>query len=153
MRTMATLISLFVGGVCLASGCSSSSYNSSYNDASTAYRDASTAVGDSAAGENNAQAAVLTIASGMRFPTANLVVPGGTTVTVENHDSLPHTVTSETAPNDFRPSGVFDTGIVAAGGSATIVIPGNALAGTVYYYYCSIHTSAMVPPNGMITVQ
>jgi plastocyanin len=108
---------------------------------------------DAAAGDTNVQAAVITIASGMLFATPNLVVPAGTAITVHNQDSVPHTVTSETAPNAFQPSGAFDTGVIRGGGSATITLPVDALAGTVFYYYCSIHTSLMAPPNGTITIR
>jgi hypothetical protein len=62
-------------------------------------------------------------------------------------------VTSEGAPNGFSPSGTFDTGVIPGGGNATITIPADAISGTIYYYYCAIHTSLMAPPNGTITVQ
>jgi plastocyanin len=89
----------------------------------------------------------------MRFANPDMVVQAGATITVQNQDTLPHTVTSEAAPNAFQPSGAFDTGVIAGGGSATFTIPASAVSGTVLYYYCAIHTALMSPPNGMITVQ
>jgi plastocyanin len=109
--------------------------------------------GDAAAEDANIQSAVITITSGLLFATPSLVVPAGTTITVQNQDTVPHTVTSETAPNTFQPSGAFDTGVIPGGGSATITLPADAMAGTIFYFYCSIHASLMVPPNGTITIR
>jgi hypothetical protein len=57
--------------------------------------------------------------------------------------------------NDFTLGGVngvmFDTGIIPAGGNATITIPATATPGTVIPYFCKVHTSAM--PQGMLTIQ
>jgi hypothetical protein len=33
------------------------------------------------------------------------------------------------------------------------MLPAGTAPGTTIYYYCSIHTSLMVPADGMITVQ
>ncbi len=128
----------------LAYGCGSTSPTYSMTDGGV--------VADGS-GSDAVEGATLMIASGMRFATASLTVPAGTAIAVRNEDSLPHTVTSESAPNAFAPSGVFDTGTIAAGGTATITIPASAASGTVYYYYCSIHKSGMVPAHGMIMVQ
>lgn len=126
------------------------------NDAATgmgAMTDAATTSDASTGNDATAQSAVLMISSGLRFATPSLVVAAGASVTIENQDSLPHTVTSEAAPNAFTPSGDFDTGPIAAGKTATITIPATATSGTVFYYYCSIHASLMSPANGTITVQ
>ncbi len=148
---MAVRVGWLAGALGLASGCGSS-YSS--NDGGTYYsNDAASNVGGDAAASNDAQAQVLMIASGMRFATPSMTVPAGTAITVRNEDSLPHTVTSESAPGAFTPDGMFNTGNIAPGGTATIMIPASTAPGTVLYYYCVIHTSLMVPADGMITVQ
>lgn len=163
MRKTGTLVSWLVGGI-LACACSSST---SRKDATPIVGDSGAsevAVGDTAGPSDTAggtvtgpevgvQTAVLTIGSGMSFATPSLTVPAGTIISVQNQDNLPHTVTSEAAPDAFSPSGAFDTGVILGGGSGTITIPANAVSGTVYYYYCSIHRSSMAPPNGTITIQ
>lgn len=178
MRKTGTLVSWLVGGI-LVCACSSSKTHKDAGDSGT-HDGAMSEVGESEVGEGEVgegevgasevggnevggveagaadagvQAVMLTIGSGMRFTTPALVVPAGTTIMVENQDSVPHTVTSETAPDAFNASGAFDTGIITRGGTATITIPANTPSGTVYYYYCSIHTAVMSPPNGTITVQ
>jgi plastocyanin len=96
---------------------------------------------------------VITI-SGLAFSPLNLHVPPGATVTVVNQDGMPHSVTSETAPNAFTPgaaSGVrFDTG--AFTGTRTFTIPANAPSGAAIPYYCIPHLATMVTPNGTITI-
>jgi plastocyanin len=96
------------------------------------------------------------ISAGMHLPTTTLQAPPGATVTVLNRDSLPHTVTSEATDNAFTPGAVggisFDTGTVEGGGFATFKLPASAAQGTVVPYYCAIHKSAMIPPNGSITI-
>jgi plastocyanin len=102
----------------------------------------------------SATATVVTIQSFMYSP-LNFTVAPGATVTVQNNDSVPHSLTSEAAMNDFTLGGVngvmFDTGIIPAGGNATITIPATATPGTVIPYFCKVHTSAM--PQGMLTIQ
>jgi plastocyanin len=60
------------------------------------------------------------------------------TVTWTNNDSVIHTATSGTSPTA---DGTFDTGVIAAGGSATINVTLNAglVAGNSYDYFCSVH--------------
>jgi plastocyanin len=62
------------------------------------------------------------------FSPSTLTVAPGAKVTVTNHDSVTHTVTSS--------SGKFDTGPVGPGHSVTITAPGAA---GKYPYICSIH--------------
>src|SRR6266568_3463846 len=92
--------------------------------------------------------------SGMSFSPLNLQVSPGDTITVHNRDAMPHSVTSEAAPNAFTPGAVagvsFDTGLFQ--GDATFVIPASATVGTVIPYYCKSHTSTMATPNGEIDV-
>ena len=75
----------------------------------------------------------------------NFTVAPGATVTVQNNDSVPHSLTSESAMDNFTLGGVngvmFDTGIILAGGNATITIPANAPSGTVIPFFCKVHTS------------
>jgi plastocyanin len=102
----------------------------------------------------SATATVVTIQSFMYSP-LNFTVAPGATITVQNNDSVPHSLTSEAAMNSFTLGGVngvmFDTGIIPAGGTATITIPATATSGTAIPYFCKVHTSAM--PQGMLTIQ
>jgi plastocyanin len=88
------------------------------------------------------------------YSPSNLNVPPGATVTVVNQDTAPHSVTSESAMNDYTPGAVngvsFDTGSFASG-TRTFTIPASASAGTVVPYYCSVHLSSM--PQGTVTIQ
>ena len=63
------------------------------------------------------------------FGPAELTVPAGTTLTVTNADSDPHTLTAD--------DGSFDTGRIEPGVSATITLdqPGT------YTYHCNFHES------------
>lgn len=68
----------------------------------------------------------------------NLTVKAGTTITVRNHDSIPHTLTSTADAADVQSptaSGAFDTGVLMMNGEAQITIdePGT------YSYFCTIH--------------
>jgi plastocyanin len=102
----------------------------------------------------SATATLVTIQSFMYSP-LNFTVAPGATVTVQNNDSVPHSLTSEAAMNNFTLGAVngvtFDTGIIPAGGNATITIPATAPSGTVIMFFCKVHTAAM--PQGMITIQ
>ena len=88
------------------------------------------------------------------FSPSNLDVPPGATVTVVNHDTAPHSVTSESAMGNFTPGGVngisFDTGTFTAG-TRTFTIASSAPLGTVVPYYCAVHLSNM--PQGTVTIQ
>ncbi|MDQ5831400.1 MAG: cupredoxin domain-containing protein, partial [Thermoproteota archaeon] len=61
----------------------------------------------------------------------------GAEVTVVNQDTLPHTVTSGTGPQDPNSAQLFDTSLINGGESATLslaqVTPGQ------YDYYCIVH--------------
>lgn len=65
---------------------------------------------------------------GFDFAPVNLTVAAGQEITVENTHNQAHTATSDDA-------GVFDTGTIAAGESATFTVdePGT------YPYHCSLH--------------
>jgi plastocyanin len=68
----------------------------------------------------------------------NLTVKAGTAITVVNHDSIPHTLTSTADAAGVQSptaSDVFDTGVLMMNGEAQITIdePGT------YNYFCTIH--------------
>jgi plastocyanin len=66
-----------------------------------------------------------------------LTVTAGSEVTVVNQDTLPHTATSGTGPQDPESAQLFDTSLINGGESATLslaqVTPGQ------YDYYCIVH--------------
>jgi plastocyanin len=66
-----------------------------------------------------------------------LTVSAGTEVTVVNQDTVLHTATSGTGPQDPESAQQFDTSLINAGESATLslaqVTPGQ------YDYYCIVH--------------
>ena len=66
-----------------------------------------------------------------------LTASAGTEVTVVNQDTLPHSATSGTGPQDPNSAQLFDTSLINAGESATLslaqVTPGQ------YDYYCIVH--------------
>jgi plastocyanin len=71
------------------------------------------------------------------FDPEDLTAKKGDEVTVVNHDTVPHTVTSGTGSSDPNSAKSFDTSIINGGESATVslaqVEPGQ------YDYYCMIH--------------
>ncbi|MDP8888990.1 MAG: plastocyanin/azurin family copper-binding protein, partial [Thermoproteota archaeon] len=66
-----------------------------------------------------------------------LTASAGAEVTVVNQDTLPHSVTSGTGPQDPESAQLFDTSLINGGESATLslaqVTPGQ------YDYYCIVH--------------
>jgi plastocyanin len=66
-----------------------------------------------------------------------LTASAGSEVTVVNQDTLPHTATSGTGPQDPESAQLFDTSLINGGESATLslaqVTPGQ------YDYYCMVH--------------
>jgi plastocyanin len=66
-----------------------------------------------------------------------LTASAGAEVTVVNQDTLPHTVTSGTGPQDPNSAQLFDTSLINGGESATLslaqVTPGQ------HDYYCMVH--------------
>jgi plastocyanin len=71
------------------------------------------------------------------YDPAELTAKVGDEITVFNQDSVPHTVTSGTGPDDPTSADLFDTSIINIGESAKIslaeVNPGQ------YDYYCIVH--------------
>ena len=66
-----------------------------------------------------------------------LTISAGDVVEVSNQDTVPHTVTSGTGPEDPETGSQFDTSIIDAGATAQ-VDTANLAAGD-YPYYCSVH--------------
>ena len=88
-------------------------------------------------GSASSTAAAQIVIDNFAFSPAALTVHPGQTVTVVNHDSTTHTLTSS--------GGKFDTGPLTPGQSATFTAPATA---GVYPYVCSIHASM----HGTLTV-
>jgi plastocyanin len=66
-----------------------------------------------------------------------LTVAAGSDVTVTNQDTVPHTVTSGTGPQDPNSAQLFDTSLINGGESTTLSL-GQVTAGQ-YDYYCMVH--------------
>ena len=66
-----------------------------------------------------------------------LTVTAGDLVEVSNQDTVPHTVTSGSGPEDAESGSQFDTSIIDAGATAQ-VDTANLAAGD-YPFYCSVH--------------
>jgi plastocyanin len=76
-----------------------------------------------------------------------LTVAAGSDVTVMNQDTLPHTVTSGTGPQDPTSAQTFDTSLINGGESATLSLA--QVAAGQYDYYCMVHPYM----TGKMTVQ
>ncbi|HET6640052.1 MAG TPA: hypothetical protein VFG77_00420 [Nitrososphaeraceae archaeon] len=76
-----------------------------------------------------------------------LTVTAGDVVEVSNEDTVPHTATSGTGPEDAESGSQFDTSIIDAG--ATGQIDTTSLAPGDHPYYCSVHPYML----GTMTVQ
>ena len=66
-----------------------------------------------------------------------LTASAGAEVSVVNQDTLPHTVTSGTGPQDPNSAQLFDTSLINGGESATLSLA-QVTAGQ-YDYYCIVH--------------
>ena len=66
-----------------------------------------------------------------------LTASAGAEVSVVNQDTLPHTVTSGTGPQDPNSAQLFDTSLINGGESATLSLA-QVTAGQ-YDYYCMVH--------------
>jgi plastocyanin len=66
-----------------------------------------------------------------------LTVAAGSEVTVTNDDTLPHTVTSGTSPQDPNAGQTFDTSLINGGESATLSLA--QVAAGQYDYHCMVH--------------
>jgi plastocyanin len=97
-----------------------------------------------AAGEGaEAAGAILTILEGSSvqgnpaYDPDPLTVTAGDAVEVSNQDTVPHTATSGSGPEDPESGSQFDTSIIDAG--ATAQIDTANLAAGDYKFYCSVH--------------
>jgi plastocyanin len=88
------------------------------------------------------QSGAQVVLSNTSFQPAQITVPAGTTVTWINRDPVAHTVTAGTRGN---PSGLFDSGQIAPGGTFSFTFD---QAGT-YNYFCAVHNGM----DGTVIVQ
>jgi plastocyanin len=85
---------------------------------------------------------------------ADLRVPPGTTVLVQNHDPFDHWLRSEAAPGAYTFAAVGGVGIdlyVDESSVRAFVVPATAVVGTVVPYYCQIAQNAMLN-QGQLTI-
>jgi plastocyanin len=68
----------------------------------------------------------------------NLTAKKGDQVTVVNQDTVPHTATSGTGPQDPNSAKLFDTSLINPGESATISLA-QANPGQAVDFYCMVH--------------
>src|SRR3712207_2813938 len=66
-------------------------------------------------------------------------VPAGNSIVWNNEDTVPHTATSGTGPQDPASAQLFDTGIVNGGEESTPVQLQGASEGQTIPYYCIVH--------------
>jgi plastocyanin len=66
-------------------------------------------------------------------------VPLNTKVVWENADSVPHTATSGSGPEDANSGQIFDTGIINNGESSAPMELAGAAEGDEIAYYCQVH--------------
>jgi plastocyanin len=66
-----------------------------------------------------------------------LTAAAGSDITVTNQDTVPHTVTSGTSPQDPNSAQSFDTRLINGGESATLSLA--QVAAGQYDYYCMVH--------------
>jgi plastocyanin len=66
-------------------------------------------------------------------------VPVGNTIVWDNQDTVPHTSTSGTGPQDPNSAQLFDTGIVNGGEESTAVELQGVSEGQTIPYYCIVH--------------
>ena len=104
---------------------------------------AATAEPEAAGGGAEAAGATLTIPEGASvqgnpsYDPDPLTVSAGDVVEVSNQDTVPHTVTSGSGPEDPDSGSQFDTSIIDA--RATAQVDTANLAAGDYPYYCSVH--------------
>jgi len=66
-------------------------------------------------------------------------VPAGNSIVWNNEDTVPHTSTSGTGPQDPASAQLFDTGIINGGEESTAVQIQGASEGQTIPYYCIVH--------------
>ena len=65
--------------------------------------------------------------------------PVGNTIVWDNQDTVPHTATSGTGPQDPESAQLFDTGIINGGEESTAVELQGVSEGQTVPYYCIVH--------------
>ena len=65
--------------------------------------------------------------------------PVGNTIVWDNQDTVPHTATSGTGPQDPESAQLFDTGIINGGEESTAVELQGVSEGQTIPYYCIVH--------------
>jgi plastocyanin len=83
----------------------------------------------------------------IRLTPDTLTVTKGDVITVTNDDTVPHTATSGSGPEDPNSAKLFDTSIIMAG--ETGQIDTASLEPADYAYFCTVHPFM----KGTITVQ
>jgi plastocyanin len=100
--------------------------------------------------------ATITI-DGFTFTPDPITVAAGSSITVVNKDTAPHTATSEVAAKDYAQGaatgGFSFNASVAAGGTATITVPTGLTSGTSLPYFCNVHKSMMKNPDPTIVIK
>lgn len=76
----------------------------------------------------------------------SITVSKGDVITVSNEDTVPHTVTSGSGPQDPNSAKLFDTSIIMAAESGEVDTA--TLEAGEYQYYCTVHPFM----TGLITV-
>src|SRR5581483_2690853 len=66
-------------------------------------------------------------------------VPVGNKVVWQNQDTIPHTATSGTGPDDANHGKIFDTGIINGGSKSKAMDLTGAKEGDTVNYFCSVH--------------
>jgi plastocyanin len=66
-------------------------------------------------------------------------VPAGNSIVWDNQDTVPHTATSGTGPQDPESAQLFDTGIINGGEESTPVELQGVSEGQTIPYYCIVH--------------
>lgn len=86
------------------------------------------------------------------FVPVSLDVRAGDLVFFQNFDVAPHLILSQSLPDLFDDTGVFSSTFIDINEVGYIVVPEDALPGTLYYYYSDVLKDAMVTPTGTLTV-
>lgn len=81
-----------------------------------------------------------------------LEVRAGDLVFFQNFDVTPHLILSQSLPDLFDDTGTFSSSFIDINEVGFIVVPEDALAGSLYYFYSDVLQDAMVTSTGTLTV-
>ena len=101
--------------------------------------------------EINNEAPVIVISSNHIIATPSITASPNQTIILVNYDDVPHTVTSQSSPDAFDETGIFDS-VIPSQGKTVLTIP-NANSGDVFNFYCRFHLENEIPANGEIIIQ